>query len=220
MTQRTDASEVLLRGIRSALDIWASRAGNTVEPLYWVLRLQLAETGLDPGASVGDVASRVPSEQRESVVRTFKAAQTYFDDIRYVSLEPVTQVWGTVVNALRAAAGSNRTTPVQRQVFQFSPESLVRLFVALRSDKTIADDLYHAYKAMPAPECQALAALLNVENGVDNVGDVGLDADTMMRLIRLLDHEGPMSAEEQSDLASLSRTQLVSAAFSGLRSRG
>jgi hypothetical protein len=220
MTQRTDASEVLLRGIRSALDIWASRAGNTVEPLYWVLRLQLAETGLDPGASVGDVASRVPSEQRESVVRTFKAAQTYFDDIRYVSLEPVTQVWGTVVNALRAAAGSNRTTPVQRQVFQFSPESLVRLFVALRSDKTIADDLYHAYKAMPATECQALAALLNVENGVDNVGDVGLDADTMMRLIRLLDHEGPMSAEEQSDLASLSRTQLVSAAFSGLRSRG
>lgn len=217
---RTDASEVLLRGIRSALDIWASRAGNTVDPLYWVLRLQLAETGLEPGASVGDVASRVPSEQRESVVRTFKAASTYFDDIRYVSLEPVTQVWGTVVNALRAAAGSNRATPVQRQVFQFSPESLVRLFVALRSDKTVADDLYHAYKAMPAPECQALAALLNVENGVDNGGDVGLDADTMMRLIRLLDHEGPMSAEEQSDLASLSRTQLVSAAFSGLRSRG
>jgi hypothetical protein len=214
---RTDASEVLLRGIRSALDIWASRAGNTADPLYWVLRLQLAETGLDPGASVGDVASRVPSEQRESVVRTFKAAQTYFDDIRYVSLEPVTQVWGTVVNALRAAAGSNRTTPVQRQVFQFSPESLVRLFVALRSDKTIADDLYHAYKAMPAPECQALAALLNVDNGA---GETVLDADTMMRLIRLLDHEGPMSAEEQSDLASLSRTQLVSAAFSGLRSRG
>jgi len=212
-----DASEVLLRGIRSALDGWATRAGNTVDALYWVLRLQLAETGLEPTSSVGDVASRVPAEQRESVVRTFKAASTYFDDIRYVSLEPVTQVWGTVVNALRVAAGSNRATPVQRQVFVFSPDSLARLFVALRSDKRIADELYHVYKAMPAPECQALAALLNVDNGA---GEAVLDAETMMRLIRLLDHEGPMSEEEQSDLASLSRTQLVSAAFSGLRSRG
>jgi hypothetical protein len=214
---RTDASEVLLRGIRSALDGWASRSGNTVDPLYWVLRLQLAETGLEPGASVGDVANRIPADQRESVVRTFKAASSYFDDIRYVSLEPVTQVWGTVVNALRVAACSNRATPVQRQVFQFSPDSLARLFVALRADKEIADELYLAYKAMPAPECQALAALLNVDNGA---GEAVIDAETMMRLIRLLDHEGPMSAEEQSDLASLSRTQLVSAAFSGLRSRG
>jgi hypothetical protein len=212
-----DASEVLLRGIRSALDGWAARAGNTVDPLYWVLRLQLAETGLEPTSSVGDVAARVPADQRESVIRTFKAASAYFDDIRYVSLEPVTQVWGTVVNALRVAAGSNRATPVQRQVFVFAPDALVRLFVALRADKRHADELYHVYKAMPAPECQALAALLNVDNGA---GDAVLDADTMMRLIRLLDHEGPMSEAEQSDLASLSRTQLVSAAFSGLRSRG
>jgi hypothetical protein len=214
---RIDASEVLLRGIQSALDGWAARAGNNVDPLYWVLRLQLAETGLEPTASVGDVAARVPADQRDAVVRTFKAASAYFDDIRYVSLEPVTQVWGTVVNALRVAAKSNRATPVQRQVFVFSPESLVRLLVALRSDKGVADDLYHVYKAMPAPECQALAALLNVDNGA---GEAVLDLETMMRLIRLLDHEGPMSDEEQSDLASLSRTQLVSAAFSGLRSRG
>jgi len=213
----TTSSDALLRGIRVALDSWASRSGTSVDPLYWVLRLELAETGLEPGASVADVSARIPAAQREAVVRTFKAASAYFDDIRYATLEPVTQVWGTVVNALRVAAGSNRATAVQRQVFVFSPDSLVRLFVELRADKRIADDLYHAFKAMPAPECQALAALLNVDNGAS---EAMLDVETMKRLIRLLDHEGPMSDEEQSDLASLSRTQLVSAAFSGLRSRG
>ena len=88
---RIDASEVLLRGIRSALDHWAARAGSNVDPLYWVLKLQLAETGLEPGASVGDVAARIPADQRESVLRTFRAASAYFDDIRYASLEPITQ---------------------------------------------------------------------------------------------------------------------------------
>ncbi len=75
----------------------------------------------------------------------------------------------------------------------------------------VADALYHAVKAMPAPECQALAALLNVHV------DARIDATTMVRLVRLLDHEGPVSPEETEALASISNTHLVDAAFSGLR---
>ena len=41
-----------------------------------------------------------------------------------------------------------------------------------------------------------------------------------MRLVRLLDHEGPMTPEEQAYLESITPTTLVDAVFSGLRSRG
>ena len=50
--------------------------------------------------------------------------------------------------------------------------------------------------------------------------DSDLDVETMVRLVRLLDHEGPMSPEEQAYLTSLTPTSLVDAAFAGLRSRG
>ena len=46
MHQHTDTSEILLRGMRSALDAWSRRLNGHPEPLYWVLRLQLADTGL------------------------------------------------------------------------------------------------------------------------------------------------------------------------------
>src|SRR5262245_56473564 len=116
MRHHTDTSETMLRGMRAALDTWAAKNGTSVEPLYWVLRLQLAETGLEPGTVVGDVASRI-TEGRDEILRQFRAASAYFDDIRYATLEPVTQVWGTVVNSLRVAANSNRATAGQRQVF-------------------------------------------------------------------------------------------------------
>jgi hypothetical protein len=176
--------------------------------------MQLAETGLEPGSSPGDVLARVPSESRDEVQRAFRATTTYFDDIRYAALSPVAQVWGTVVNTMRVAADSNRATPGQRQVFAHPTTTLAKLFRALRADIQLADAMHRAFRAMPAPECQTVAALLNVN--VENE----LDADTMVRLVRLLDHEGPMSPEEQSYLASLTPTSLVDAAFAGLRSRG
>jgi hypothetical protein len=218
-----DTSEVLLEGLRAGLDRWASRDGNTAEPLYWVLRMQIAETGLDGGGSPSDVLSRVPANLRDEVSRSFRAATTYFDDIRYAALAPVAQVWGTVVNAMRVAAESNRATVVQKQVFGYSPATVTRLFVALRADVAVADALHRAFRAMPTPECQAMAALLNVDMdrspSRSGAGDE-LDEVTMVRLVRLLDHEGPMSPEEQSFLASLTPTSLVDAAFAGLRSRG
>ena len=209
--RHTDTSEILRRGLKQTLDAWGPRAAG--DPLYWMLRLQLAETGLSPGVAVGDVTAQVPAPSRELVTKLFRDATTYFDDVRYTTLEPVTQLWGTVVNALRVAAGSPRATAGQRAVFRFGPESLVAFFRGARERMEVADELFHVFKAMPTPECQALAALLNVH--VDAV----LEVDTLRRLVRLLDHEGPMSDEEKDDLSSLSATHLVNAAFRGLRVR-
>jgi hypothetical protein len=218
-----DTTDLLLKGLRAGLDRWAAKDGNSSEPLYWVLRLQLAETGLESGSSPGDVMARVPEGGREDVQRAFRAATTYFDDIRYTALAPVAQVWGTVVNALRVAADSNRATAGQRQVFAYTPATVAKLFRALRADIQLADGMCRAFRAMPAPECQTIAALLNVDldRSPNRSGaESELDADTMVRLVRLLDHEGPMSPEEQQYLASLTPTSLVDAAFAGLRSRG
>jgi hypothetical protein len=218
-----DTSDVLLRGLRAGLERWAARDGNTADLLYWVLRIQLAETGLEPGASPGDVLARAPEAMRDEVQRAFRGASGYFGDIRYAALSPVAQVWGTVVNAMRVAADSNRATAGQRQVFAFPPESVCKLFRALRAEVVEADALHRAFRAMPAPECQAMAALLNVDldrSPGRSSGETGLDVETMVRLVRLLDHEGPMSPEEQAYLASLTPTSLVDAAFAGLRSRG
>lgn len=219
-----DTSEVMLRGLRAGLDRWAARDGSAVDNLYWVLRMQLAETGLEPHTSVGDVIARVPERSRDDVQRAFRAASAYFDDIRYAALAPVAQVWGTVVNTLRVAADSNRATATQRQVFAFPPESVCKLFRALRADVATADALHRAFRSMPAPELQTMAALLNVDLDRSPHRSGGesseLDVDTVVRLVRLLDHEGPMSPEEQRYLASLTPTTLVDAAFAGLRSRG
>ena len=117
----------------------------------------------------------------------------------------------TVVNGLRVSAASDRATDTQKDVFAYEDTSLLNFLRAARERMEVADQLYHAFKAMPAPECQALAALLNVHV------DVPLDVETMCRLVRLLDHEGPMSDEEREYLTSLSKTSLVNAAFSGLR---
>jgi hypothetical protein len=218
-----DASDLLLKGLRAGLDRWASREGNTAETLYWVLRTQLAETGLDAGSTPGDGMTRLPDAPRDAAPRASRAATANFDDIRYAALAPVAQVWGTVVNAMRVASDSNRATAVQKQVFAFTPASVAKLFRALRGDIELADQMHRTFRAMPTPECQAVAALLNVDlnrsphrSGVENE----LDAETMVRLVRLLDHEGPMSDEEQQYLASLTPQTLVDAAFSGLRSRG
>jgi hypothetical protein len=194
--------------MRSALDAWAARFHGERDLLFWLLTLKVSE--IATGDAEGDIA-RVPADMRDALAAKRQAADAYWGDVRYATLEPVTQLWGTVVNAVRVAAESERVTEVQKRVFDFPVASLVRLFQAARDRMEVADSLYHAFKAMPAPECQALGALLNVHV------DARLDPHTMIRLVRLLDHEGPMSAEETEALASISKTHLVDAAFSGLR---
>ncbi len=207
----TDTSEILLRGMHAALSCWKQKHGGEQHPLYWVLRLKLADNQLANGQLVEDVVPTIPDSIRDDSVERFKTGRRYWDDIRYATLEPVTQLWGTIVNTARVVAGSDRATEGQKKVFGYPAESLHLFFRAARERMEVADELYHAYKAMPAPECQALAALLNVHV------DAPLDVDTMCRLVRLLDHEGPMTDEEQDDLSSISNTSLVSATFTGLR---
>ena len=50
--------------------------------------------------------------------------------LEFAALEPVTQLWGTVVNGLRVAADSNRATAGQKEVFSFKAECLVAFFRA------------------------------------------------------------------------------------------
>lgn len=207
----TDVSEILLTGMKTALETWKGRLNGSPDTLYWVLRLNLAETGLGEGETPTQVRSQLPEELRITIDKRYAAAAAYWDDVRYASLEPVTQLWGTVVNGLRVVAGSDRATDTQKQVFDYENTSLLNFLRAARERMEVADQLYHAFKAMPAPECQALAALLNVHV------DVPLEIETMCRLVRLLDHEGPMSDEEHEYLASLTNTRLLDATFRGLR---
>jgi hypothetical protein len=207
----TDVSKILLNGMSSALETWKGRLNGSPDTLFWVLRINLAETGLIDGPTPERVRGEVPAELSDVVERRFRAGMGYWADVRYASLEPVTQLWGTVVNGLRVVAGSDRATDTQKQVFDYEEGSLLNFLRAARERMEVADQLYHAFKAMPAPECQALAALLNVHVHVP------LDVETMCRLVRLLDHEGPMSDEEHEYFASLSNTHLVDAAFRGLR---
>jgi hypothetical protein len=206
-----DTSKILLDGAQAVLDQWRAKPGADQDLLYWVLRLQLAEI---TGDDLLRVEQSVAEDVRDEVRGRREKVREYYDDVRYVALEPVVALWGTVVNSLRVAADTDRTTPVQKDVFAFSRDSVLAFFQAARERMAVADSLYHAYKAMPAPECQALAALLNIHV------DARLDVDSMCRLVRLLDHEGPMSAEEQRTLSALTNTSLVDATFRGLRGHG
>ena len=210
----TDTSNTLLQGMCAALDCWSHRKQEQDDALYWLLRWTLADIGLDPTNTSAMVQTHIPSQIRSEVLSMAEKSSRYWDDIRYASLEPVTQLWGTIVNGLRVVAKSDRATSTQQRAFSFSRGSLIAFFRAARERMEIADELYHAFKAMPAPECQALAALLNVHV------DARLDSETMCRLVRLLDHEGPMSPSEHEDLATLTNTNLVDATFRGLRSSG
>ena len=206
-----DTSKILLDGANAILEQWSARRDADRDLLHWVLRLQLAEIA---GDDMQRVHQSVPEVIRDEVTRRRGQVWDYFADVRYVTLEPVVALWGTVVNALRVAANTDRTTSVQKQVFEFPGESVLTFFHCARERMEVADSLYHAYKAMPAPECQALAALLNVHV------DARLDVDSMCRLVRLLDHEGPMSEEEARTLSTLVNTSLVDATFRGLRGHG
>jgi len=204
----SDTAQVLSDGMNAALDAWAQHHGGESELLYWILRTKAAQIR----SASGDVElAKVPEELREDVTQKHNAAEAYWGDVRYSSLSPITMLWGTIVNAVRVAAQSDRATEGQKKVFVFSLDSLVSFFLAARERMEWADQLFHSFKAMPAPECQAMAALLNVHV------DAQIDGPTLCRLVRLLDHEGRMTDGEREDLTALSNTQLVHAAFSGIR---
>ncbi|RMH43268.1 MAG: hypothetical protein D6689_05850 [Deltaproteobacteria bacterium] len=204
-----DVSDALRRAMESALRVWAERFDGTNDPLYWVLRIKAAETHGGPGRA--NLLVDVPDAVRDDVAAHLDADARYWDNIRYADLDRVAQLWGVVVNAVRVVADSPMATERQREVFAYPAESLYSFFRAARDRMEIADQLYHFFKPMPAPECQALAALLNVHV------DAPLDVDLMCRLVRLLDGEGPLSDGEAADLDNLSNTGLVDAAFRGLR---
>ena len=203
-----DTSLILFDGMRIALDSWAARFHGERDLLYWTLRAMVGE--IANGDAEHELGG-VPADLKSALSALRARVSAYWGDVRYASLQPVTQLWGTVINALRVAAQSGRATATQKQVFELPVASLVRFFQAARDRMEVADSLYHAFKAMPAPECQALGALLNVHV------DARLDEGTVVKLVRLLDHEGPMSREENEMLAALASTHLVDAAFSGLR---
>lgn len=205
----TDTSKLLHNSMTEILDTWGAKYDGTTQPLYWLLLAKAAEIG---GADVAGVLAKITDiKVKEQVAKRLSASADYWADIRYSSLEPVTMLWGTIVNSIRVAAKTGRVGDKQREIFDYSPASLLAFFQAARDRMEVADGLYHVFRAMPAPECQAMAALLNVHI------DARLDEAVMCRLVRLLDHEGPMTLEETQDLDSLSRTHLVNATFCGLR---
>lgn len=204
----TDVSQIMMSAMESTLTNWRAKSGED-SVLYWVLRIKVAE--IRPTDNLR-IPHDIPESVRGDVLDARSRADDYWDDVRYSGLEPVTMLWGTIVNAVRVVAKSGRSTEVQGRVFDYPADQLVQFFRAARERMEVADSLYHSFKAMPAPECQAMAALLNVHV------DAPLDADTMCRLVRLLDHEGPMSELETEDLQTISKTRLVNAAFRGLRS--
>jgi hypothetical protein len=205
----TNTAELLHDSMSAILDTWEQKHGGESQPLFWLLRAQAVELrGEDVTAVLRAITDPVV---QADVTKLLTLSAEYWADVRYSSLEPVTKLWGTVVNSLRVAAETGRATERQRSVFDFDASAVLSFFRAASDRMEIADGLYHVFRAMPAPECQAMAALLNVHV------DARLDETLMCRIARLLDSEGPMSQEENSDLASLSNTELVHATFSGLR---
>ena len=203
-----DVSETLLTGMEAALDMWAARFSGAQHPLYWVLRGKIAAQN---GGTSSEATVSAPAVIRSDVEGKLAADAEYWSNIRYANLDRATQLWGVVVNAVRVAADSPVAADVQKRVFDYQSESLVAFFRSARERMEVADQLFHCFKPMPAPECQALAALLNVHV------DARFDREFMCRLVRLLDAEGPLSQEESAALDTLTNTSLVGAAFRGLR---
>lgn len=199
-------STALRQGMSSVLESFRDRHQGTRDPFYWVLRLKQAE--LEDGL---DIALRaVTPTMKVEVLTAYRKVNAYFDNVRYAMLDPITQVWGVLVNAMRVAALAE-VTPLQRETFSFPLASVVTFFLAARDRMEVADSLHHVFRPMPAPECQTLAALFNVHV------PARIDEKNLQRIVRLLDAEGPLTAEEAEAVAVLTDTGLIQAAFRGLR---
>src|SRR5215813_777596 len=176
MTAERSASTVLSEGLSATLDVWREQLGGEDDALYWTLRMKLAQTE----GGVERVLRNIPNVLAGEVLRAHRAINHYFDNIRYALLDPLTQVWGTLVNALRVAAQVDSVTTVQQETFRFEVAELVRFFQAAHQNMALCDQLHHAFRPMPAPDCQMLAALFNVHI------DLALREDALLKLVRLL----------------------------------
>lgn len=197
--------ESLRTGMSRALDLWRDRLGGADDSLYWVLRLELGDAG--------DARPMAPSLM-ERVGKAHREIASYFDNVRYLLLDPTTKAWGTLTNALRVAAGVDSVTDAQRQSFSFPPESAAKFVRAAHHDPSLAGALAEAFKPMPAADCQTLAALFNINL------DATVDAATVIAIVRLFGNEGPLTQEESVAFSVLRNTGLVGAAFHGTRGQG
>src|SRR5215475_1313516 len=114
-------SIVLSDGLAQVLKTWRDGRGGEEDLLYWALTLKLAQCRSGTAA----VLAEVPAHLSPEVLRIHRAINQYFDNIRYALLDPLTQVWETLVNALRVSAGVASVTDAQKRTFQFPVKSLV-----------------------------------------------------------------------------------------------
>jgi hypothetical protein len=203
-------SIVLSDGLATTLETWREKLGGEEDLLYWALTLKLAQCRGGTAA----VLPTVPAHLSAEVLRIHRAINQYFDNIRYALLDPLTQVWGTLVNALRVAAGVPSVTDAQKRTFQFPVKSLLAFFRASHQTPPVCEQLHGAFKPMPAPDCQMLAALLDVNL------DFATGEQSLLKLVQLLSAEGPLSAEESEAFTVLSQSGLIGAAFKGMRRAG
>jgi hypothetical protein len=203
-------SIVLSDGLAQALATWGEKLSGENELLYWALSLKLAQCRGGTAA----VLPRVPAHLSSEVLRIHRAINQYFDNIRYALLDPLTQVWGTLVNALRVAGGVASVTDAQKRTFQFSVRALLSFFRAVHQTPAVCEQLHGAFKPMPAPDCQMLAALFDVNL------DFATGEQSLLKLVQLLSGEGPLTAEEAEAFAVLSQSGLIGAAFKGMRRAG
>jgi hypothetical protein len=205
MTRSTAA--VLATGLDTILQTWAGRGGER-DPFYWMLRIERARADGDEG----EVLAQVPPAFAADVRRRHADIVAYWHNVRYALLDPLAAVWGTVVNALRVAAGVDSVTPEQARAFTVPIESLTSFVRSARDAGGVTDDLYDVFRPMPAPDCQALAALFHPSATVD--------VRTLVGLTRMLSAEGPLTAAEAEALSLLAASGLAQFAFQGARRGG
>jgi hypothetical protein len=198
-----ETSEILRTGLAQILDLWRDREGGAGDLLHGVLTQQLAAATRKRGAAA-----------TPEVADAYAAIRRYYDNVRYALLDPTAMVWGTITNALRVAAGVDSVTPLQKSVFSFSADSLAALFRAAHDERAVAESLWHAFRPMPAADCQTLAALLAPHM------DARLDGRTVLSLVRVLGNEGPLTSEEAQAMNTLRSIGLIDAAFAGTRGQG
>src|SRR5687768_6935314 len=114
-----DTSKILFDGMRHTLDVWAAKLGGESQLLYWLLRAKVDDIGS------GARRAQPPKDLAGTLSSLRERTNSYWGDVRYASLEPVTQLWGTIVNAVRVAAQSSRATEGQKRLFDFDAQSLV-----------------------------------------------------------------------------------------------
>jgi len=198
-------TQILSTNLADVMRAWGQHMNGDRDLLYWIVQLQLARSfGQDERA-----LAEVPGALRDEVRRRHAEVNAYWDNVRYSLLDPLTQVWGTIVNALRVAADTSSVTPGQKKVFAFSLDSVVAFFRAAHARPEACEALWEAFRPMPAPDCQALAAVLHP--------NARIDASSLVGLVRLLSGEGPLSTAETELLGLLSSTGLQQYAFRGAR---